>query len=173
MFNDAPQCQGNCGVARNILITPHSHTDVVFVSPIRQTFRLQLLQRAGCPFGNEARASQRFIKRLNLFPALREHAQRVISDEPEKAEIANECRMIVEQRLLSSAAEQPLRLVECRTHRPVGANDFNHRLNITLHPVNDAPIFFTHRNTSTFCFVTRHFGENRLLRLIQVGMDAA
>ena len=48
--------------------------------------------------------------------------------------------MIVEQSIFAGALEQSFGFIKRGAQRPVGANDVNHRLNITLHPVNNAPI---------------------------------
>ena len=42
------------------------------------------------------------------------------------------------------AMEEPFGLIKARPQWSVGADDFNHRLHVAFHPMNDAPILLPH-----------------------------
>ena len=94
-------------------------------------------------------------------------------DESQKTEIALQRGVIVEKRLFASAAQKTIDFVEAFPQRPVRTDDFNHRLHVAFHPIDDATEFFAHRNPLTLRLIAAHFCKNRLVRLVQVCVDTA
>ena len=75
--------------------------------------------------------------------------------------------------MFADAMQQLLNFIKRGAQRSILAHNFHHRINVTIHPVNDAPELIPHGNCLAFSFVSSNFGENRAVRLVQVGLDAA
>ncbi|MGH8863368.1 MAG: hypothetical protein ACREVZ_01770 [Burkholderiales bacterium] len=111
-------------------------------------------------FGDEGRATQRFVKGLQLAAALLKHPQRMPLDEPKMAEVALQCGQVVEQPVLAPAVQQPLRLIKRGAQWPVRPHNVHHWVHVTLHPVDDAPELVAHGNHPALGLVARHLGHD-------------